>query len=452
MADLPNIVFLFPDQLRRDFLSCYGAEFINTPNIDSIAENGTRYEQAYSQSPICVPARNALLSGMNAIRNGITDNNHGIRLDYKAAGMQTWPQLMSDAGYYTSAIGKMHFYPWDARFGFQHRVICEDKRWLNVRDDYFHYLRERGLRKLHGNEHAGYFENQGAIVHRLPWEHSWDRFVGREAEFDPDDMPAPSPDAGDTPKLRQDNIDVNKNDWNGVDIANFTDAQKRKVRAHYAGLVKQVDHEVGEVLGALRRNGLLDNTVVILATDHGDYLGDHGLIGKASFYDAAIHIPMVIQGPGLPVGHVSDDLVEVRDITTTILAMAEVPIPQHMDSRPLPGLGLTDEPARERIYGMLSDGWMIFDGEWRLSRYSTGEVTFYNLHNDPEEQINLAGNQVHREIRERLSTELDQEIMRSVRMSMHDRLADLGGMAMQVEFGYEGRSRQYPFPVTDVKA
>ena len=488
MADRPNIVFLFPDQLRRDFLSCYGADFIATPNIDSIAENGTRYDQAYSQSPICVPARNALLSGMNAIRNGITDNNHGIRLDYQAAGIQTWPQLMSDAGYYTSAIGKMHFYPWDARFGFQHRVICEDKRWLNVRDDYFHYLRERGLRKLHGNEHAGYFENQGAIVHQLPWEHSWDRFVGREAvnfleqygsdgpfammvgfpgphcpydpaedfedawNFDPNDMPAPSPDAGDTPKLRQGNIDVNKNDWNGVDIANFTDAQKRKVRAHYAGLVKQVDHEVGEVLDALRRNGLLDNTVVILATDHGDYLGDHGLIGKASFYEAAIHIPMVIQGPGLPVGQVSNDLVEVRDITATMLSAAGVGIPQHMDSRPLPGLRLTDEPARERIYGMLSDGWMIFDGEWRLSRYSTGEVTFYNLHNDPQEQVNLADHPSHRELRDRLSTELDQEIMRSVRMSMHDRLADLGGMAMQLEFGYEGRSRPYPFPVTDVTA
>jgi arylsulfatase A-like enzyme len=89
MADRPNIVFLFPDQLRRDFLSCYGADFIDTPNIDSIAANGTRYDEAYSQSPICVPARNALLSGMNAIRNGITDNNHGIRLDYQAAGIQT---------------------------------------------------------------------------------------------------------------------------------------------------------------------------------------------------------------------------------------------------------------------------------------------------------------------------------------------------------------------------
>ena len=271
-------------------------------------------------------------------------------------------------------------------------------------------------------------------------------------KFDPSDMPAPAPDAGDTPKLRQGNINGNKNDWNGVDISDFTGAQKAKVRAHYAGLVKQVDHEVGEVLDALRRNGLLDNTVVILATDHGDYLGDHGLIGKASFYEAAIHIPMVIQGPGLPVGQVSDDLVEVRDITTTMLSAAGVPIPGHMDSRPLPGLGLTNKRARERIYGMLSDGWMIYDGEWRLSRYSTGEVTLYNLHDDPQEQVNLADDPAHRELRNELSTELDQEIMNSIRLSMHDRLADLGGMAMQTEFGYEGGSRPFPFPVTNVEA
>ena len=177
----PNIVFLFPDQLRPDFLSCYGADFIDTPNIDWIAENGIRYERAYSASPVCVPARTALLTGMNAIRNGVTDNLHAVRADYNDVGMRTWPQLLADSGYYTAAVGKMHFYPWDARHGFQYRVICEDKRWLHVRDDYYHYLKERGYRKLHGNEHEGYFENKGAILHKLPWEHSWDRFVGKEA-------------------------------------------------------------------------------------------------------------------------------------------------------------------------------------------------------------------------------------------------------------------------------
>ncbi|GIS63930.1 MAG: hypothetical protein CM1200mP3_01780 [Chloroflexota bacterium] len=129
MTSHPNIVFLFPDQLRPDFLSCYGAEFIKTPNIDALAKEGVRYERAYSGSPVCVPARTALLTGMNAIRNGVTDNLHRIRSDYAEAGIKTWPQILSDTGYYTTGIGKMHFYPWDEHHGFQHRVICEDKRW-----------------------------------------------------------------------------------------------------------------------------------------------------------------------------------------------------------------------------------------------------------------------------------------------------------------------------------
>jgi arylsulfatase A-like enzyme len=99
---------------------------------------------------------------------------------------------------------------------------------------------------------------------------------------------------------------------------------------------------------------------------------------------------------------------------------------------------------------MLSDGWMIYDGEWRLSRYDTGEVTFYNLLSDPQEQVNLADDPAHQELRDRLGSELDKELMNSIRLSMHDRLADLGGMAMQTDFGYEGRSRPYPFPVTNV--
>ena len=102
---------MLPDQLRPDFLSCYEADFIDTPNIDWIANSGTRYDRAYSASPVCVPARTALLTGMNAIRNGVADNLHAVRGDYNDVGIQTWPQIHANAGYYTSAVGKMHFYP-----------------------------------------------------------------------------------------------------------------------------------------------------------------------------------------------------------------------------------------------------------------------------------------------------------------------------------------------------
>ena len=154
----PNIVFLFPDQLRRDFLSCYGAPFIETPNIDWIAERGVLYENAYSASPICVPARIALLTGMNAVRNGVTDNLHTLRRDYRECGIDTWPEILDAAGYHTAAVGKMHFYPWDRLHGFRYRVACEDKQWALIRDDYYHYLKDHGLEKPGWSEYGDYLD------------------------------------------------------------------------------------------------------------------------------------------------------------------------------------------------------------------------------------------------------------------------------------------------------
>ena len=158
----PNIVFLLADQLRADFVGCYGARFIDTPHIDSIAAAGVRYERAYSASPLCVPARTSLLTGMNAARTGVTDNLHALRPDYREAGIRTWPELLAVAGYHTEAIGKMHFYPWDASHGFQHRVACEDKLWPLIRDDYARYLADHGLAKLRWSEYGGYLERRGA--------------------------------------------------------------------------------------------------------------------------------------------------------------------------------------------------------------------------------------------------------------------------------------------------
>ena len=276
MSNPPNLVFIMPDQLRPDFLSCYGADFVDTPHIDSLAKSGVRYTRAYSVSPICVPARALLLTGMNAIRNGVTDNGQWLRPDLAECGVRTWPERLAAKGYYTAAIGKMHFYPWDITHGFQYRVAAEDKRWIHVRDEYYHHLKRHGHRKLHGDEHEGYLENRGAIVNRIPWELSVDHFVGQEAcrfihdyaqespfammvgfpgphcPYDPneeylqgidaEEMPAAVPEVeGDAPQLRQKNIQGNRQPWNGVDYSLFTDAHKQKIRAHYAALVKQID-------------------------------------------------------------------------------------------------------------------------------------------------------------------------------------------------------------------
>ncbi len=240
MERRPNILFLFPDQLRADFVGCYGAGFARTPAIDALAAEGVLYERALSMHPVCVPARAALLTGCNALSTGILDNTHWLRPDHGDCGMPSWPSLLSAAGYHTEGIGKMHFIPWDASEGFDHRVISEDKRHVHIEDDYGAYLTGHGLKKLRGWEEEGYVENRMASIGSIPAEHQVDAWVGRQAVdflenyagdkpfacmvafpgphdpynppreyagmFDPADMPDPIPGTPDSERFRDAHI------------------------------------------------------------------------------------------------------------------------------------------------------------------------------------------------------------------------------------------------------
>jgi arylsulfatase A-like enzyme len=482
MPEKPNIIFIMPDQLRADFVGCYEIDYVNTPNIDSLAEHGVRYERCHSPHPLCVPARVSLLTGMDAIKNGVLDNGQFLRPDYAQMGIRTWPEMLVENGYYTAAIGKMHFYPWDLRLGFQYRVIAEDKRWIHIRDDYYHFLKAHGHRKLHGNEHPGYYENKGAIVSRIPWEYSVDHFVGQEAcrfiaehgnegpfammvgfpgphcPYDPspeflaaidvDAMPPAIPEVeGDMPELRRRNVEGNKRPWNGVDYTEFTAEQKKRIRAHYAALVGQIDYEVGQILDTLEQQGLTDSTVILFSADHGDYLGDHNLIGKGTFFQSGIRVPLLAHIPWHG-STVCSDLVTLSDVTATILRLAGCDIPDYMDSLPLPRLDLSHGPSRDCIVGMIQGGWMIYDGEWRLSRYATGEALLFHVKADPHEQHNLFHDPGYIGVRDSLDARLTQAIMRSMREANQDRRVYTRDLSQHAWFGREGWQRLYPRPVS----
>ena len=483
MPDKPNIIFIMPDQLRADFLGCYDAAFIDTPHIDSLCERGVLFSHAYSEHPVCVPARVSLMTGMHALKTGVLDNGLFLRPDHRACGIDTWPELLAENGYYTTAIGKMHFYPWDLRLGFQYRSIAEDKRWIYIRDDYYHFLKEHGLRKLHGNEHEGYLENRGAIVNQLPWEFQCDHFVGQEAarfirnygeegpfammvgfpgphcpydpapEFleglNPEDMPVPVPDAGDTPKIRQRNIDGNRRSWNGVDYTEFTLAHKKKIRAHYAGLVRQIDEQVGDILNALREKSLLDNTIIIFSSDHGDYLGDHNLIGKGQFFESSFHVPMLVYLPWAAGPTTCDEMVTLTDVTATMLHYAGLDIPEHIDSRPLPGLGIPGATPRDHIFGVLNGGWMIYDGQWRLSKYATGEALLFNIREDPLEQHNLIADPGYRTVYRQLDAQLVHQVMTHTAQAFFPQRVYVRDLSQTTAFGREGWQRPYPRDVRD---
>lgn len=480
MSRPPNILFILPDQLRADFLGCYGADFVATPHIDRIAAEGVRYCGAFSSSPLCVPARTALLTGMSPLRNGVIDNAHALRPDYPKLGIRTWPELLAEQGYHTAAMGKMHFHPWDAAHGFAERVIAEDKRHTEIRDAYDEFLHSRGLRKLHGGEYPGYVDNYGAVPSPIPWELSSDHFVATAAcefidgydgqrpfalmvglpsphcPYDPDPrfvaqvdearLPAAVPGVpGDARLIWQDNINGHRGPWNGVDYTDFPDHAKRRVRLHYAALVRQVDEEVGRILAAHDRRGMAENTVVILSSDHGDYLGDHDMIGKNSFYDAAVRVPLVVRVPGGPTGVTRTELVDLHDITATMLSLAGCEVPDTMDSRPLPGLVEVTQ-AREHIAGVLGSGWWVFDGRWKLHYYRTGEQLLFDMLTDPDEQRNRISDPAALPELIRLNAILVDTVLEMTGRSYDDRFVG-PDLIWDEQFTRPGWQRPYPHPV-----
>lgn len=482
----PNIVFLMPDQLRADFLGCYGASFMHTPNIDRLAAEGTRYERAYSEHPVCVPARCALISGMHGLKTGVLDNGQFLRPDYERCGVHTWPRLLSDHGYHTVATGKMHFYPWERRMGFQQRIIAEDKLWGFVQDDYHHFLAARGFHKRMFIESAEYHEHYGAGINPLPWDCTVDHFVGQEtvrwldtytgeepfaimvgfpgphSPYDPpaeyanlraEDMPPPLPAVvADTQQMRgggfRTGADAGRKTWYAAKRKSTPpgEADFLRQRAFYAGLIHQIDHQVGCILEALERKGVLENTMIALSADHGDFLGDHGLQGKASFYETACRVPMLVRWPGRASQAVRQDPVCLTDVTATMLRAAGCPIPGYMDSVPLPGLGLGESMPRECIVGALRNGWMACDGTWKLCKYAGGAVHLFNLQEDPGEQNNRAGDSSCMTQAQRLEAILTRNVMR---------LTDEGHFPQRVydfsyssspDFGRVGWERTYPMP------
>jgi arylsulfatase A-like enzyme len=472
-----------PDQLRADFLSCYDAAFIDTPHIDSLAGRGVIYGRAYSPHPVCVPARIALMTGMDAIKNGVLDNGQCLRPDHRACGIDTWPEILSEHGYHTVAVGKMHFYPWEARWGFQHRIIAEDKIWVNIEDDYYHYLRAHGYRKTIGFEREEFHRNFMTFISDIPWEHSVDHFCGQEtarwireyqgeepfammvgfpgphspydptpeyaARFDPEDMPEPVPEvASDTLLMRGERRWPARSSWYAYKH-NRRPAREDYMlqRAYYAALVQQIDDEIGSILDALRESGKLEDTVILFSSDHGDYLGDHNLGGKNSFYEAATHVPLMVRLPGAKGRASCQDLVTLSDVTATILRLAGCELPEYMDSIPLPELGLPVERPRDRVVGSLRRGWMLVREEWKLCKYAGGGSLLFNLYEDPTEQHNLAGESGYAEVCHRMDAELTTAIMDSIDLSHADKRVYTSTLSGSQEFGRPGWPRVYPMDI-----
>jgi len=477
----PNILLLMPDQLRADFVGCYGAGFARTPHLDGLAKTGTRYTHAISPHPLCVPARASLLTGHNAVSTGVMTNGNWLRPDHAGCGMPTIAEVLGDAGYLTAAIGKMHFMPWDAAEGFQFRRIAEDKRHIHIEDDYADFLSARGFSKPYGPDEAGYAENLTASISALPPDLQVDNWVKDEtlaflrvqadqtqpffamigfpgphdpynppeemlAGWDPDTMPAAYPATDATEIFRKGQIVQNRKGSAAIDMAAFPDRVKRRIRTHYSALTQNIDTCIGEILQGLESAGLSGHTVVIATSDHGDLLGDFDLLGKNNFLEPSIRIPLIVRTPSHSGPSSEGGIVTLTDLFATIAALAGAEVSARGDSYPLPGITATDRKRRVAM-GVIGSGIMITDGRHKLSRYKNGLATLYDLTNDPMEQRNLIDDAAAGSVRDRLDVLLVQELL----SALADGNIDKGYVyaTMTPDHPSHKRGWKRPYPVAD---
>lgn len=362
MSQKPNIILILTDQQRYDTIAALGASHVDTPNIDRLVETGTSFDNCFITSPSCVPSRASLFTGLYPHTNGVLRNG--------ANWSRTWVDQLREAGYRTVNIGKMHTVPYDAKAGFDERIIVENKdRYLDGRwflDAWDQALGAQGYlkpqRELY-RKRSDYGTALGAFQWDLPEKLHSDNFTGSMAQwwlntkpvqeplFLEIGFPGPHPPYDPTPELaakylaRDDTPmpEVTQEELNKLPppfaekrvhdcevdhdsiiwSENPTDEQLRKMRAYYLANVEMIDTQVGHILDTLEARGYLDNSIVIFTSDHGDCLGDHGMSQKWNMYDEVVRVPMIISAPGrFKGGQRIAQKVQLHDLGPTILEWA----------------------------------------------------------------------------------------------------------------------------------
>lgn len=391
----PNILWICTDQQRFDTLGCYGNSWVKTPNLDRLAANGTRFDAAYCQNPLCTPSRASFLSGRYPRTTRARQNGQCLPAEEMLV-----TRILGEAGYSCGLSGKLHLSACDPRvcpvrerrindgyseFFWSHHP---DGHW--PKGDYNESLRDQGLK--YGRQSfkgSKYVEtSMEPQFHQTTWcaQKAID-FIEEEANssfpwlfsvniydphhpFDPpadylqpyldklDQIPLPNYVEGeleDKPIFQR--IDHTGAYGGQKDLYPFnkmSDDDHRLIRAAYWAMCDLVDAQVGRMLDALERTGQLENTIVIFMSDHGEMLGDHGIYLKGPhFYEPATRVPLIISWPGHIKAQVSPALVELVDLAPTLLQAAGLQHHPGMQGRSLWPLLTGQAPAnyhRDTVY------------------------------------------------------------------------------------------------------
>jgi arylsulfatase A-like enzyme len=428
----PNIIFLLSDDQRPDTIATLGNPIIETPNLDALVAEGVRFSRAVCATPLCVPSRAEILTGVSGFRNGFRAGRRTID-----PALATWAGTLRDAGYYTWYVGKWHndgmptkrgyeeslglFHSggakwWKPQVGGNGQPVTGYKGWIFQSDDGEKFP-EHGV-GLTPDISTRFADAAITFIER---DHDKPYFLhvnftaphdpllvptGYENKYDPDAMPFPENFA---PVHPFDHGNLNGRDEQ-VLPAPRTEAMVRKDLALYYGVISHLDAQVGRILAALEKSGERENTILIYASDHGLAMGSHGLRGKQNMYEHTVNVPLIITGPGIPQGQQSDAQCYLRDLFPTTCDLAGVEIPSTVEGKSLrPLLAGKAKSIYDAVFCHFGDVQrMIRTDRWKLIYYpKIDRWQLFDLKNDPLELVDLVDVAAHKatitELRERLT-------------------------------------------------
>jgi len=413
----PNVLIIMTDQQRYDTINSLGYNYMTTPNLDKLVEEGCSYTNAYTTNPICCPARHTFFSGLSSLEHGIADNDFEARL---SPDIVTFPRILSQGGYITEAIGKMHFQPMREHHGFQRLKLMEEVPENRYEDDYLCYLRDNGyghIQNIHGVRNLLFLQPQQALV---PKEHhgtTWvtDRaidFIDANSGVKPFllylSYIAPHPpfnSYAEYSDLYKDMV-LNETKTSETPLHCMTEENimfgdvheekyLRRIKEVYFGMISHIDEQIGRLLTSLDDNGQLDNTMIIFTTDHGEMLGDYDCYQKFLPYDSCSKIPMIIRYPKVfEKGSKNEAFADLSDIYPTVLDVTGL---DYTGKHTLIGESLmaTEKKKRRDVqyysYSVGSRRWCcIRNKQFKyIYHYGGGEEFLFDMINDPNEGNNL---------------------------------------------------------------
>jgi choline-sulfatase len=425
-AGAPNILIVMADQMAPAFLPIYGRASTHAPNMQALASEGVVFENAYCNSPLCSPSRASFMTGSLPSRTRVYDNAAEFSAD-----IPTFAHHLRLRGYRTILSGKMHFCGPDQLHGFEERLTTDiypaDYGWTpdwdrpDERPSWYHNMSsvaEAGVclrtNQLDFDDEAA-FAAERAIFDvarsndRRPFllvasfTHPHDPFAIPQRYWDlnrDEDIELPAS------PIPQDALDPHSRRLRHVsamDAEPVTEAQIHNARRAYLGAISYVDDKLGRLLDALKAGGLAGDTIVILTSDHGEMLGEHGLWYKMSFFEGASRVPLVVASPGRFAPARVRASVSLVDLAPTLIELAGgdaaalgVPIDGRSLAPHLAGRAGHDEAIGEYLAeGAIAPIMMIRRGAFKFIHSPADPDQLYDLGRDPGERDNLAASPGH---------------------------------------------------------